>query len=127
MKYLPILLLFLAACGGAPVEQAHVGFTGEPSEIYALYAALLRVAPDTLWRKLTFSKKPVMRYYAFKALMEKKDPGLPQVIARLEKDSAGVEVTSGCSTIGLPICLWVAFDSGDTAFRRKWWHKAKHV
>lgn len=103
------------------VEEAHVGFTGKPSEIYSLYAALLRVAPDTLWRKLSFSKKPVMRYYAFKALMKKKDPCLPQVIARLEKDKASVDVVSGCIVMGSPLCLLVALDSRDTAFLRRYW------
>lgn len=116
----------IAAIEESPrVEDAHIGISGSPSEIYAFYDSLLRIAPDTLWRKLTYSKKPVMRYYAFKALMEKKDPDLQKVITRLEKDKAPVEVVSGCTGLKGSLCFFVAMDCQDTALLRRKFYRPK--
>jgi len=66
------------------------GIGGEKSETYLNFQMLLKVASDSLWFKLSFSKSPVMRLYAFHALEIKNKKMRDIVKLRLESDTATV-------------------------------------
>ena len=87
------------------IEAKHIGFIGEKSKIYSCYEKLLEIASDSLWIELSYSKSPVMRCYAYQALLLKENINLPSIRNRLIKDTSSVCTYSGCmidciSTLG---------------------------
>lgn len=74
--------------GSDCVESKYIGIEGKPSEIYAAYDTLLKIASDSLWIKLSYDKSGVVRFYAFQALFAKKSPRVAEVISRLKNDTA---------------------------------------
>jgi hypothetical protein len=72
------------------IESKHIGIEGRKSYIYNCYEKLLEVASDSLWTELSYSKSPVMRYYAYKALFSRESANLQSVRNRLVKDTAQV-------------------------------------
>jgi hypothetical protein len=66
------------------------GFTGKVYPQADAYKTLLRVAPDSVWVRLSYSEKPVVRMYAFDALFSKNSPELEGVRSRLKNDKAAV-------------------------------------
>jgi hypothetical protein len=72
------------------IESKHIGIEGRKSYIYCCYEKLLETASDSLWVKLSYSKSPVMRYYAYKALFSRESTNLQSVRNRLIKDSSQV-------------------------------------
>ena len=86
------------------IESKYIGFEGRKSYIYSCYEKLLEVASDSLWVKLSYSKSPVMRYYACMALLSNKSANFISVKNRLLKDTTEVcyhamDVTI-CITLG---------------------------
>ena len=67
-----------------------VGMNGEENRVYDCYDRLLQIAPDSLWFNLSHNKSPVVRVYAYKTLLNKKDPKLPLVKNFLKKDTSTV-------------------------------------
>ena len=72
------------------IEGEHIGMEGRKSYIFSCYEKLLEVASDSLWVKLSYSKSPVMKYYAYKALFSKENTNLQSVRDRLIKDTSQV-------------------------------------
>lgn len=77
------------------VYMGGIGFTGEENQIYDCYLRLLEIAPDSIWVELSYNKNPVIRIYSFKALKTRKSPRLPEVIGRLQMDTATFCYVSG--------------------------------
>jgi hypothetical protein len=67
-----------------------IGIEGKESPVFDAYKRLLKIAPDSLWVRLSYSDKPVVRLYALEALVKKNSPLLDGVERRLKNDSAGV-------------------------------------
>ena len=79
--------LIVSLEGSSCVESKYIGYAGTPSQTYEIYDRLLKIVPDSLWWRLTFSKSGVMRYYAFQTLLMKNDPRLVEVVNRLKNDT----------------------------------------
>ena len=67
-----------------------VGFTGKDNPAGDAYKRLYRMAPDSVWVRLSYSEKPVLRMYAFIALLNKNSPELAGVESRLKTDTGVV-------------------------------------
>ena len=67
-----------------------VGFTGEDNPTAAAYRKLFRIAPDSVWVRLSYSEKLVLRMYAFIALLNKNSSELDLVEGRLKTDTGVV-------------------------------------
>ena len=65
-----------------------IGLAGGESKIYDCYRTLLKIAPDSMWFNLSFSKNPIIRVYAFEALRTTRSLHLEVVKDRLKKDRA---------------------------------------
>ena len=72
------------------IESKHIGIEGSISHLYNNYEKLLEIASDSLLIKLSYSKSPVMRYYASKALLSNESPNFLSVRNRLLKDTTEV-------------------------------------
>lgn len=72
------------------VYFGRIGYAGEESMVYDTYLRLLQIAPDSIWLRLSFSKNPVLRVYAFEALESQKSKYLQVVKNRLRKDKATI-------------------------------------
>jgi hypothetical protein len=92
-----------------------VGFSGVETSEYSSYKQLLAIAPDSFWIRLSYSRNPVARVYAFEALFDRKSPDLFSIAERLKNDSSSVEEWSGCVEMPERIDEFVAFKTGDTA------------
>jgi hypothetical protein len=109
MKYWLFVVTALVGCGRKPAvspvvihqlifQLEHsicviiggVGITGKDSPSSDSYKTLLRIAPDSAWVRLSYSKNPVARMYAFEALLSKNSPDLERVRGRLKNDTAVV-------------------------------------
>ncbi|GGB19872.1 hypothetical protein [Puia dinghuensis] len=109
MKYCLLVVAALVGCGGKSAVSSRiihqlvfdleysscviiggVGITGKDNPAADAYKTLLRIAPDSVWVRLSYSEKPVVRMYAFEALLSKKSPDLERVKNRLKKDTATV-------------------------------------
>ncbi len=86
------------------------GFAGEETMADDCYERLLQIAPDSTWVRLSFSKKPVVRMYAFDALFYRNSPDLKGVKDRLRNDKAAVLSVSGCTEITASICFFVSIE-----------------
>ena len=76
-------------------ESKHIGFTGENSILYETYETLNQIASDSLWLKLTYSKSPVMRCYAYHAILSKQNNKLiNEVKSRLINDTTRLDFYS---------------------------------
>ena len=58
--------------GGIEIE-------GSESRVFNAYKRLLKIAPDSLWVRLSYSDKPVVRFYALEALVQRNSPLLDSV------------------------------------------------
>lgn len=67
-----------------------VGFTGEETPAGIAYQKLFLCAPDSIWVRLSYSENPVLRMYAYLALLNKKSPELKGLVNRLKTDTAVV-------------------------------------
>ena len=63
---------------------------GEDNEVYICYQNLLEIASNSLWIKLSSSKSAVMRFYAYRILLEKKPKGFEAIKERLKKDTTNI-------------------------------------
>ncbi|HOF17194.1 MAG TPA: hypothetical protein PLF32_03915 [Bacteroidales bacterium] len=72
------------------IEGKHIGYGGQISGIYSCYEILLKNISDSLWIELSYSKSPVMRYYAYQALLSKGNIKFLSVWNRLRKDTSSV-------------------------------------
>ena len=77
------------------IESKYLGFEGE-SAIYSVYEKLLDQVSDSLWVELSYSKSPVMRYYACMALFSNESADYSSVRDRLIKDTSHVCSRFGC-------------------------------
>lgn len=75
---------------GDCVESRYNGVEKTPSETFAIYDSLLKVAPDSLWHKLTYDRNPVVRCYAYQALFTRNAPEVAQIGYRLENDTDSI-------------------------------------
>ena len=65
-----------------------MGFTGEESITFNCFVLLDQNLTDSGWFKLSASPSPVVRTYAFKALVNRNSKLIPSVKDRLKNDSA---------------------------------------
>ena len=72
------------------VESKYIGIERIESKTYSVYDSLLRIAPDSLWWNLTYSRSAVARCYAFQTLFAKKYPRLGEVLSRLSIDTDSI-------------------------------------
>ena len=87
------------------IEREYIGGWGaKKSYIYGCYEKLLEIASDSLWIELSYSKSPVMRYYAYKALLSKESSEFPAVRNRLIRDTSPV-CTYSCDIIDCLLTL----------------------
>lgn len=85
-----------------------VGFTGKDNPTADAYKSLLQIAPDSVWVRLSYSEKAVVRMYAFEALHSKNSPELEEVTSRLKTDTAVVCEVSGDLEITTSIAQFVS-------------------
>jgi hypothetical protein len=109
MKIWVFLIAVLIGCGGKPsvpsveirqlvfqLQQSDcviiggVGITGRVNPAADSYTTLLRIVPDSVWVRLSYNEKAVVRMYAYEALFSKSSPELEQVKIRLKRDTAMV-------------------------------------
>ena len=76
------------------IESKYIGFEGRESHVYNSYEKLLDIVSDSLWVKLSYSKSPVMRYYACRALFSNGSDNFLSVRDRLKKDTAHIRFQS---------------------------------
>lgn len=84
------------------VYGKYTGIDGKTSDTYESYERLLDILPDSMWIRLTFSKSPSMRVYAYQALQLKQNSELYGVEKRLSTDTSTVcwkksDITIECS------------------------------
>ena len=73
------------------IEGEYVGgWATKKSHTYNCYKTLLEIVSDSLWVELSYSKSPVMRYYAYEALLTRESANLSSVRSRLLKDTTQV-------------------------------------
>ena len=122
MKYWIIFITALLGCGAKPETSSRVirqlvsqleyspcviiggvGIEGKENTAAESYKKLLQVAPDSVWVRLSYSEKPVVRMYAFEALFSRNSPDLESVKTRLKADTATVCRVSGDVEMNLSI------------------------
>ncbi|MEN9998762.1 MAG: hypothetical protein RI922_1752 [Bacteroidota bacterium] len=79
------------------VQDSHIGYAGTPSEQYANYEALLKIATDKELIKLSKDTNYVVATYATFGLIERKHPFFLDVFRLFMKNDQYVKVMSGCS------------------------------
>ena len=84
------------------IEREYIGIERRKSCIYSCYEKLLKIVSDSLWIKLSYSKNPVMRYYAYNALLTRKNDNISSIRNRLIKDRESVCVHT-CDMINCEI------------------------
>jgi hypothetical protein len=70
------------------VESEYIGFGGGESAVYASFRRLDHLISDSIWLKLSYDRKPVMRAYAYWALLRRNSPLLPKIRDHLKNDRA---------------------------------------
>ena len=81
------------------IERKYVGgWAARKSHIYDCYEKLLEIASDSLWVELSYSKSPVMKYYAYNALFSKGNINSLSIRNRLIGDTSSV-CTHSCDII----------------------------
>ena len=68
------------------VESEYIGFVGRESAVYASFRRLDYLISDSIWLKLSYDRKPVMRAYAYWALLKRNSPLLPKIRGHLKND-----------------------------------------
>ncbi len=79
------------------VQDSHIGYAGSPSEQYANYEALLKIATDKELIKLSKDTNYVVATYATFGLIERKNPFFLDVFSLFIKNDQKVKVMYGCS------------------------------
>lgn len=85
------------------IDDGHVGIAGSQSTTYAHYIRLKELASDSILENLIQHDNPVVRVYAYWALIERnysKKTALMQVAAN---DSSSVKYMSGCIMMPEPV------------------------
>ncbi len=81
---------------GNSVESSHIGEGGSPSDQYAKYEQLKKIATVEQLTALTDHKNSAVRCYAFQALAAKKADNVFTVLLKHLHDTSSVETQSGC-------------------------------
>jgi hypothetical protein len=81
---------------GNSVESSHIGYGGSPSDQYAKYEQLKKVATVEQLTALTDHKISTVRCYAFQALASKKTDNVFTVLLKHLHDTSSVYTQSGC-------------------------------
>lgn len=84
------------------------GITGKDNPTADAYKSLLSIASDSVWVRLSYSEKPVVRMYAFKALYSKNSTDLEEVTSRLKTDTVSVCDISDDFQLTAPIAKFVS-------------------
>lgn len=78
------------------VESSHIGEAGSPSEQYARYEVLKKIATVGQLIELTDYDNSAVRCYAFQALASKKSDKIFNILLKHLKDTSQIETQSGC-------------------------------
>jgi hypothetical protein len=78
------------------ISSSAVGFAGSPSNTWYAFAYLTSIATEKELLEMTKDKNPVLKLYAYTALMHKNYKHINRVKKQLAKDDTEVKTLSGC-------------------------------
>lgn len=78
------------------ITSSAVGFAGSPSNTWYAFAYLTSIATEKELLEMTKDKNPVLKLYAYTALMHKNYKHINRVKRQLLKDDTEVKTLSGC-------------------------------
>lgn len=78
------------------ITASAVGFAGAPAATWYSFAYLVKIATKDELLRMSYSKNPVLRLYAYTGLQYKNYDDMALLHKRLASDTATVHVFSGC-------------------------------
>jgi hypothetical protein len=94
------------------VSSSAVGFAGSPSNTWYAFAYLTTIATEKELLAMTEDKNPVLKLYAYTALVHKNYKRINRVKKQLSKDNTEVKTMSGC-IIGTTTVAKAIEDTGE--------------
>ena len=78
------------------INSSAVGFAGAPSNSWYAFAFLATIATERELLAMTTDRSPVLRLYAYTALLHRKSGDTARVVKKLSSDHSTVHTLSGC-------------------------------